>query len=50
MAFSLKARLLWLGLPFLADVQGFQHPGMLHRQADLQRMRDSVEAKKWSHK
>jgi hypothetical protein len=45
MAFSLWARLLWLGLPFLAQAQSFQHPGMLHRQADLQRMRDSVAAK-----
>jgi hypothetical protein len=44
MTFSLPARLLWLGLPLLANAQSFQHPGMLHRQADLQRMRDSVKA------
>lgn len=50
MAFSLWARLLWPALPFLANAQSFQHPGMLHRQADLQRMRDSVkaEAEPWS--
>lgn len=49
MTFSLRAQLLWLGLPFLAGAHTSQHPGMLHSQADLQRMHDSVatQAEPW---